>query len=251
MNRRTFLKYSAAACFTVFLGSGQPVIADGPKADLVLFNGKVITVDKKDRIAEAVAVRNGIIVAVGTNEEVLRFIGPKTKALDLVGRTVTPGLIDSHNHLMYYGQVENDYVNLRPPAVTSIAQVVERIELKVEQVQPGEWIVGDGFFDLERVPTRSDLDPVSPDNPVFLNSMGGHFGTANGKALEAAEITSLTTVEGGSIELDPITGEPNGVLWNHPAMDLVRIKIPPFSVENLANDVRWAQDRYLTELGGG
>ncbi|MFQ5824326.1 MAG: amidohydrolase family protein [bacterium] len=219
-------------------------------ADLVLKNGKIITVDANDTIAQAVAVKDSIIIKVGTNEDIQPFIGPDTDSLDLNGKIVTPGLIDSHTHLMYYGQAENDYLNLRPPGVTSIADIVSRVAERISQLSSGEWVIGDGFFQLTdgRLPTRWDLDPVSPNNPVFLNSIGGHFGTANSKALEIAGIDKNTpNPVGGIIEKDSTTGEPTGVLWNHPAMDLVRRYYPVFTVEDLVNDVKFAQERYVAE----
>lgn len=111
-------------------------------------------------------------------------------------------------------------------------------------------MIGDGFFQISdgRLPTRSDLDPVSPNNPVFLNSMGGHFGTANSRALELAGITRDTpNPVGGVIEKDPSTGEPTGVLWNHPAQDLVRVHYPPFEVEDMVKNVTFAQERFIAE----
>lgn len=216
----------------------------------MILNAKIITVDANNTIAQAVAVSDSLIIKVGTNQDIQPFIGPGTKILDLTGKTVTPGLIDAHNHLVYYGQSEKDFVNLRPPAVRSIADIVAKVAERIRQSSPGAWVIGDGFFQLTdgRLPTRWDLDPVSPDNPVFLNSMGGHFGTANSKALEIAGIDSSTpNPVGGIIEKDSTTGEPTGVLWNHPAQDLVRKYYPVFDVDALTADVLFAQDKYLTE----
>ena len=217
-------------------------------ADLILWNGKIITVDANDSIAEAVAVKDSLILYVGTNAEVQAYIGVNTDVRNLNGRTVTPGMIDAHLHLMYYGQAEKDFVNLRPPEVNNIEEVVAAIEERVQQSQPGEWVIGDGFFRLEdmRLPTRWDLDPVSPDNPVFLNSQGGHYGSANSMALAIAGIDASTPDPvGGIIQKDTLTGEPDGVLWNHPAMDLVRQYYPPFDENALATDVIFAQELCL------
>lgn len=214
-------------------------------ADLVFINGKINTVDANDSIAEAVAVKDSLIYKVGTYQDIQPFIGPNTDVRNLNGKCMTPGIIDSHTHLMYYGQTEKDYVNLRPPAVQTVEDVIAKIAARVQTLQPTEWVIGDGFFKLERMPTRYDLDPVSPDNPVFLNSLGGHYGSANSKALEEAGIDSTTPDPvGGIIERDS-TGVPDGVLWNHPAMDLIRKYYPPFDEEDLTEDVIFAQEKYI------
>lgn len=220
--------------------------AQETEADLILFGGKIITVDPNGTIAEAVAVKDSLILAVGTNAEIAAYQGPDTDMRNLNGRTVTPGMIDAHLHLMYYGQGENDYVNLRNAA--TVPDVVALIEERVQQTPPGEWIIGDGFFKLEdmNLPNKYDLDPVSPNNPVFLNSLGGHYGSANSEAMRIAGIDINTPDPvGGIIEKDSTTGEPNGVFWNHPAMDLVRYSIPPLDENALAADVLFAQELCL------
>ena len=162
------------------------------------------------------------------------------------GRCVTPGMIDAHLHLMYYGQTKKDFVDLRPPEITTLEELLAKIEASLQEVEPGEWINGDGFFNLDRFPTKYDLDPISPDNPVFLNSMGGHFGSANSAALNAAGITAETPDPvGGIIERDSLTGEPTGVLWNHPAMNMVRMFYPTLDVEDLKEDILFAQERCI------
>lgn len=216
------------------------------EADLIIWNGKIITVDAEGTIAQAVAIKDSMIIGVGTNSEIDEYRGPETVMRNLNGLTVTPGMIDAHLHLMYYGQAEKDYVNLRH--ANTIGDVVSAISARVQQTPAGEWIMGDGFFKLEdmRLPTKDDLDPVSPDNPVFLNSMGGHYGAANSEALRIAGIDADTPDPvGGIIEKDETSGEPNGIFWNHPAMDLVRMHIPPFDENALAADVLFAQELCL------
>lgn len=219
-------------------------------AQLVMYNGNIITVNSDDDIVEAVAVKDSIFIYVGTNTGVEEYIGAETEVIDLDGLTVTPGIIDAHTHMIYFGQAENQYVNLRPPEVTSIDEILAKIEERVNEVGPGVWVIGDGFFRLEdgRLPTKWDLDQVSPNNPVILNSMGGHFGTANSVALDTAGITDTTAnPPGGFIEHDSVTGEVNGILWNHPGMDMVRKYIPAFDTSELIYDVKYAQDVYLAD----
>ncbi len=215
-------------------------------ADLILWGGKIITVDVNNPFAQAVAVKDSMIMAVGSNAEMMAFLGPDTDTIKLNGYTVTPGMIDAHLHLMYYGQSENDFVNLR--SATTIEQVVDAIEQEVQNTPAGEWVIGDGFFKLDDmiIPTKWDLDPISPNNPVFLNSLGGHYGSANSMALDIAGVTDTTqSPVGGFIEKDSITGEPNGRLWNHPAMDVVRVHFPAFDSDALAADVLFAQELCL------
>ncbi|MFC2084230.1 amidohydrolase family protein [Bacteroidota bacterium] len=234
----------------IFLILTSSLLKAQDKADLVLNNGKIITVDSNDTIAEAIAIKNGLILKVGSNSEIQSYIDQNTQVLDLLGKTVTPGMIDAHSHLMYYGQAENDFVNVRPPEVTTIQQVLDKLQERINLVGPEEWVIGDGFFQLTdgRLPTLWDLDPISPNNPVFLNSIGGHFGTANSKAFEIAGIDEETpNPVGGIIDTLVDTGELTGILWNHPAMDLVRIHYPPFDVNDMIDAIVYAQDKWIQE----
>ena len=104
MDRRTFLKYSAAACSAACFGWDQGFAASGEKADLVLMNGKILTVNARDQIVQAVAVKGDKILRVGTNKQIRSLIGPQTEEIDLGGKTVTPGIVDSHIHVLYYGR---------------------------------------------------------------------------------------------------------------------------------------------------
>ncbi|MBN2415391.1 amidohydrolase family protein [bacterium] len=241
------MKKTIVLCVGFLLfASVQYSIAQDTYADMILWNGHIITVDAENSIAQAVAVKDSLILAVGTNAEMAQYQGPATEMRNLNGRTVTPGMIDAHLHLMYYGQAENDFLNLRH--CNTIAEVVDAIAERVQETSPGEWINGDGFFKLDdmRIPTRYDLDPVSPNNPVFLASQGGHYGSANSEALRIAGIDAGTVNPvGGIVEKDSITGEPNGLFWNHPAMDLVRRYATVFDEDELVADVLFAQELCL------
>ncbi len=207
-------------------------------ADLVLHNGKVITVDAGDTIAQAIAVKNGLIQKVGSNEEVQTLIGEKTKAVDLKGKAVTPGLIDPHNHFELMGLMGTYFKAFLPPDVKSIQDMQARLAELVAQTPKGEWIKGYYLAVTDgRVPNRRDLDPVSPDHPVWIMQQGGHYGVANGLALKIANITAATpNPTGGIIERDA-AGEPTGVFYNHRAMDLLRRYIPPWTLDTMRENV--------------
>ncbi|MBL7063266.1 MAG: amidohydrolase family protein [Anaerolineae bacterium] len=161
-------------------------------ADLVLLNGKVITVDPADTIAQAVAVKDGLIRAVGISDDVASLIGEATQVVDLGGKPVTPGLIDAHNHLQVLGLLRGFYVPLMPPEVKTMDDLQAKLAEAVAQTPEGEWVKGYFLRVGERLPNRYDLDPISPNHPVFLMQQGGHYGSANSLALEAAGITADT-----------------------------------------------------------
>src|SRR5437870_13330956 len=139
--------------------------------ELVFLNGRVITVNARDDVVEAVAVSGNRIVRTGTNESVKELAGNSTRVVDLAGRALTPGFVENHMHIP--NAAENLVrVDCSPAAVTSIAELVSAIEARVRQTPPGEWVMGWGFdhhrLKERRYPTRLDLDPVSPNNPVAL-----------------------------------------------------------------------------------
>jgi predicted amidohydrolase YtcJ len=204
---------------------------DAP-ADLVLVHGTVLTVDARDSVARALAVRGGRIVAVGTDRDILRLVGAGTRRIDLHGRTATPGLIDSHAHISDGGVAELYHVRLSD--VTSVAEAVRRVREGISRLEPGEWLQGDGWDEGKlaerRYLTAADLDPVSPDNPVWLNHTTGHYGVANTAALRLAKISaSSPDPKAGTIDRDA-GGAPTGVL-KESAQDLVGDLIPPPTAE--------------------
>jgi hypothetical protein len=202
-----------------------PLLAQS--ADLILRGGKVITVDADWRVAEAVAIRDERLVAIGSNADVTKLAGPSTQTIDLGGLTVIPGLIDSHLHQVFTA-MNSTAVQLL--GARTVADVQKAIAARVAETPPGQWVVAssgwhESILEEGRMPTRHELDPVSPNNPVFI-PRGGHVVTVNSKALELAGITKDTpNPEGGIIVRDP-SGEATGMLLQN-AATLVRKIVPP------------------------
>lgn len=210
--------------------------AQTSEADLVLLNGKILTVDAGDSIAEAVAIANGKIVAVGSNDAVRRRASSKTQVIDLHGQTVTPGLIDSHCHFQEAESLYN--VDLSVPEVSRIDDVLKLVRGKVASVKPGEWVQGSGWdegkFAELRVLRASDLDKAAPANPVWLRQTTAHYGVANSAALKLAGIVKETRdPPAGTIDRDA-EGRPTGVL-KESAMGLVTRLIPRLSRDQERN----------------
>ena len=164
---------------------------------------------------EAVAIRNGVVVTAGSNADARAAASTRCEIIDLAGRTATPGLNDAHAHPMLVGMALDDLVISTPP-VGAIAEIVALVEEAAERRAPGNWIIGRGY-DQARLadqhhPTRSDLDPVSPDHPVLLFRACHHIGVANTVALALAGIDRHTPdPDGGQIDRDE-DGEPTGVV---------------------------------------
>lgn len=190
-------------------------------ADLLLFNGRVVTVDSAFSVRSAVAVRGGRIVAVGGDELARRFRAART--VDLRGRAVLPGFIDAHVHLLPPARRSVDLSGAR-----SMAELRERIRGKARELGPGEWITGTwstGWAEDDlaerRPPLRADLDAAAPENPVYVPRLGGHSYAANSLALRLAGVGRDTPEpRGGVIERDA-AGEPTGIFREGPAIGLV------------------------------
>jgi predicted amidohydrolase YtcJ len=206
-----------------------------PKADLVLIHGHILTEDAKDSTVQAVAIGGERIIAVGTDAQIQALAGPQTRVIDLQGRTATPGLIDSHAHIAEGGTSEVFDVPLTD--ATSIVEMRKRVAAKAATLKPGEWVVGSGWdegkLQEKRLPTATDLDAVSPNNPVWLEHTTGHYGVANSAALKLAGITAATPdPTAGTIDRDA-HGNPTGVLKESAAMDKVVDRIPPLTQEQI------------------
>ena len=198
-------------------------------ADLILVNGKVVTVDPSGSVAQAVAVKDGRIVKAGTNDEILLLASESARIINLRGRLLLPGFIDSHEHCIRKG-IRGDWVDCTSPPMTTIDQLVAALAAKSLEKEGGEWVVGYGFDETKltdrRWPTRHDLDKASSRNPIYLGRAGGHNAVANSIALGIAGITKDTPQPpGGNIEKDQ-AGEPTGRLDEVAAMNMVRDRIP-------------------------
>jgi len=199
------------------------------RADLIILNGKVITVDKKNTIAEAVVVKNGRILKVGSSKEIRTIISPTTKVIDLKGKTLLPGFVDTHEHCIRRG-LQTDWVNCSTPPINSLEDIIIALKKKAEKKSKGDWIIGSWFdesqWDDKRFPTRYDLDKASDIHPIYLGRAGGHNSVVNSLALELAGITKDTpSPTGGHIKRDE-SGEPTGRLDEIAAMNIVRDIIP-------------------------
>jgi len=196
-------------------------------ADLVLLNGSIITMDPKQPHAQAVAIKYDKIVGVGTYHEIRPWINDDTKTIDLKGKTVTSGFIDTHVHIRGFGKSLTT-IDLR--GIDSIKEIQQKLKAQVPKTPKDNWIFGHGWdqdrFKEKRYPTRWDLDKISPNNPVTLRRVCGHMCVVNSRALELANITRETkSSPKGRIDKTPQTGEPNGILREN-AMDLIQRIIP-------------------------
>lgn len=195
------------------LGSAV-IAADAP--DLIVHHAKIVTADHAFSIREAMAIRDGRIVALGPNDEVLKARDDRTRVVDLAGRTVLPGLMDSHTHPSGAAMTEFE----RPiPDFETIQDVLDYIAARAREAREGEWIALSQVFITrlreQRYPTREELDRAAPKNPVIYRT--GPDAALNSLAMKLSGIDrdfKVTDGGAGFIEKDPATGEPNGVLRN-------------------------------------
>ena len=206
-------------------------------ADIIFINGDVYTgavlsyepgvKEPPVRRAQAIAVKDGRIVAVGSNDDVRAFRGGKTRVVDLGGHFTMPGLNDAHMHMAAAGR---EKMNVDLVGVKSLAEMKAQIAARAKTTPPGEWILGDGWdhtkWPGQKPPTRQDIDSVTAGHPAYFDRVDGHIAVANTAALQAAGVTKQTaTPAGGAIDHDA-SGEPTGI-FRESAKDLITAKIPP------------------------
>jgi predicted amidohydrolase YtcJ len=188
-------------------------------ADLVLRNGKIVTLSPAGPTAQAIAVRGDRIAALGSDSDAARWIGPSTRVIDLHGMLAIPGFIEGHGHFTGLGEFRMG-LDLREARTWDA--IVEQVGRAAKQAKPGEWIIGRGWHqskwdrapdpNVEGFPLHASLDKVSPDNPVLLTHASGHAAFANARALEAAGITRDTKNPPGGEILKDSHGQPTGLL---------------------------------------
>ena len=196
---------------TIMITSGSCIQKE--KADLVIINGKVLTIDESNPTAQAIAVKGETIIAVGSTKDISGYIeNGTTRVINAGGRLVIPGFNDAHVH---FGPLDPDYIELR--YTTDPATITEKVKTQVAKSKRGELIRGGHWehemFNDKQWPTKALLDKVSPDNPVILSRADGHSVLVNTYVLKASGITKYTPNPfGGEIQKDPGTGEPTGIL---------------------------------------
>src|SRR6185369_5336337 len=177
-------------------------------ADIVFKNGNIYTVNERQPHAEAIAVKAGKIIFVGSNKDATAYEGKGTQVIDLTGNTVVPGMTDSHYHLMGVGERE---MTLNLEGTTSLEDFLAKVKARVDRAKPGEWVTGRGwietFWKPQAFPTRADLDKIAPNNPVYLTRADGHGAVVNSAAFKIAGVDKNTENPfGGEIMKDKKTG---------------------------------------------
>jgi len=207
----------ASVTLAVVRGAAQaPPVAP---ATLVINNGRIVTADDARPDAQAMAVNGDTIVALGTNAEVGRYIGPATKVINLAGQTAFPGFVEGHGHFTGIGQAK---LGLELMNTKSWDEIVKMVGDAAAKARPGQWIVGRGWHqekwtsvpspNVEGFPTHASLDAVSPNNPVILTHASGHASFANAKAMELSNLTASTPNPSGGEILKDRAGNPTGLL---------------------------------------
>jgi predicted amidohydrolase YtcJ len=244
MKRLLFCMCILAAASIAACGFGQR-----EEADLVVLNARVFTVSSEAPFAEAVAVKEGRILAVGRSGQIDDFVGPSTKVLDVKGRLVTPGFIDSHCHFASGGR-SLAMLNLR--GARSVSEIQQRIARWIENLPKGAPVFGTGSFPNTSLfpglgwPTREILDAVAPENPVVIRRGGGHAVWVNSLSLKRSGIDRDTEVPyGGEIVKDPQTGQPTGIL-KEAAQRLIKVRNPSTPKQDIERALKYASRMGLT-----
>jgi predicted amidohydrolase YtcJ len=215
-------------------------------SDMIITNARIWTGNADRPFAEAMAVSGDTIVAVGSNREVMKYSSGSGTVIDLGGRFVTPGFIDSHVHLLQGG---SNLASVQLRDASTPEEFIRRIKEYAATLKPGTWILGGDWDGMgwESLPARSWIDSVTPGHPVFVSRLDGHMALANSLAMKLAGIEDrVKDLAGGTIERDD-RGAPTGIFKDN-AMDLISVKIPEQSAEEVDNAIAAAM-KYLASNG--
>jgi predicted amidohydrolase YtcJ len=254
---RSFLRAAAFSGFCTLLGCPpsapppeKPAVTVPPRADLVLVSGNVETLDPGTPKASAVAIKEGRIAAVGSDDDIKPWIGDQTRVVELHGKTVLPGLVDSHAHLAALGlrRFGVDLVGTR-----SLEEVRSRVKKAALAAKKGEWIIGRGWDQNDwesfkkkglKFPSAKDLDDVSPDHPVMLHRIDGHAIWVNTKAMQFVGVDAHTKAKPGGEIVKGKSGKPSGIFIDN-AMEIISDKTPAPSKDELKQAILAAQKECL------
>lgn len=224
---RLVMGCAAALALTAAAAEARPK-ARLQAADTVLHHGTILTVDARDRVVQAMAIRGGRIVALGSDRAVAAYIGHKTTVIDLKGRTATPGMIDAHAHAL--GGGIDEVANLQLGEASSIADFLARVKARAAELPPSAWITGSGWNESRiaehRPPSLAELDAVSGGHPAALGNTTGHYTLVNSAVLKLAGITQATPDPAGGRNDKDASGALNGVLYDS-AQDVLDNLVPP------------------------
>lgn len=218
MLKQKVIKIVFLCSFTLYLAYFIGCSLSSKSADLVLINGKIVTVDEKHPEVQAVAVKGDKIFAVGSNQEIQNHVSDNTKVLDLEGKLVIPGIIEGHAHFMSFGYSK---MKLALAKTKNWDEIIKIVEDAVKEVEPGEWILGRGWHQekwdklpkktVEGFPVHDALSKVSPKNPVFLTHASGHASFANEAAMKLAGVNKSTEDPDGGRVIRDSKGDPTGI----------------------------------------
>lgn len=217
--------------------------------DLLITNANILTLDDQNNRACSLAVSSGKIINIWKEKEPPISISLNTEVINLQGKTLVPGFIDTHNHILMYS-LNKGKVDCSSPLNRNIDDILRRIHAKAQNTPKEEWILGFGYDDTlledKRHPTREELDSVAPDHPVFIHHISAHFAVVNSKALELAGIQEdIQDPQGGSFGRDD-NGRLNGLLIEIPAMEYIQNKIPVPTIEEMVKMLGLGSQDYLS-----
>ena len=239
---KKFCYFFICIVFTLFITCKET--PSSSPADTIYINGHVVTMDTKFPVVEAFAVSQDKILSIGTSEEIASAY-PEADVVDLERKTVMPGIIESHGHLLSLGQ---SFLELNVEGIEAPMEVILKVKERVEDTPSGEWITGWGWDEgawAKNYPTNEELSAISSENPVYLRGLHGFACWANAKALSVAGINKDTqNPENGEILKDPITGRPTGILTNE-AQNILTKHIPPMTVGQMEKALKLAIDECI------